>query len=492
MAKKRSQCRSKSCVRSRKRRIRVDNKEVLPDDNRQNNSRVSVFEDYLYVQNWLFEKEFYRFLSTLRRPLPVCFRIRDNFEDYGFQQLLHEERAHDQARQMPGGAWQLPSSALQAYPRIRQWLSTQTAQGHISRQEFVSMIPVLLLDIQSHHTVLDLCASPGSKTIQAVDALYANTTTSEQQPTGFVMANELDPRRAYVLAHRCQATLGERMKSLAVVNHNATKFPNVLAPLRRISSSPKERPFDRIICDVPCSGDGTLRKDTKVWRTWHPSYGIQLHALQVRIAKRGIALLRMGGMMTYSTCSFHPIENEAVVAALLETGCVEVVACDCVRSLKGIRRRQGLTEWKVLDDDCHQVASHSDRPDWPSTLWANRKHHRSLQRCIRMVPHDNDSGGFFIALLRKIQEFPAIGGSDAKTEASAPVAGMVTPQAEHHKLFPVKDHNEKDAKVFTRGPTGKRQFQIANSLAHCLTNTPGSDKINLVYAGHNDEKMVAP
>jgi 16S rRNA C967 or C1407 C5-methylase (RsmB/RsmF family) len=65
------------------------------------------------------------------------------------------------------------------------------------------------------------------------------------------------------------------------------------------------------------SGDGTMRKNPDVWRRWHPQTAIALHKLQVKIAKRGVELLRPGGVMVYSTCSFNPIEDEAIVAQLL-------------------------------------------------------------------------------------------------------------------------------------------------------------------------------
>ena len=305
-----------------------------------------------------------------------------------------------------------------------------------------------------------------------------------ETPTGFVIANELDPRRAYVLAHRCRATLSQRLESVAITCHNACKFPNIEAQLHRNVSlgtpSGSTRPFDRIICDVPCSGDGTLRKDFKVWKTWHPEYGIGLHTLQMRIAKRGIALLKIGGLMTYSTCSFHPIENEAVVAALLRTNCVELVAADDL--LPGIRYRAGLMHWKVLDDNCQEKSPNSRR-DWPSTLWPpnDKEIAKELPKCVRMIPQDNDTGGFFIALLRKIKEFPT---------PSAPCCDnrqkMVTPQANHHKLFPVSQQATKDSKhcVFVRSPTGKRQFHLSPSLASALTERPGSSKLNIVYTGH--------
>jgi len=197
----------------------------------------------------------------------VCFRIRQSgcgAVAKDFQDLVLQEKIQHQVKQLPGNSWQLPSDTVFSCPKIRQWLTKNTLAGTLSRQEFVSMIPVLLLGIQSHHRVLDLCASPGSKTIQAVDALYDDHATSLEE-RGFIMANERDPSRAYVLAHRCKETLAERMTSVAIVNHDACKLPNMLAPLQKADSPAKERPFDRVICDVPCSGDGTCRKDTKAW-----------------------------------------------------------------------------------------------------------------------------------------------------------------------------------------------------------------------------------
>lgn len=77
--------------------------------------------------------------------------------------------------------------------------------------------------------------------------------------------------------------------------------------------------YDRVLCDVPCSGDGTLRKAPDIWRRWVASNGNGLHLLQLRIALQAAHQLRIGGRMVYSTCTFNPVEDEAVVA--------EVSAC---------------------------------------------------------------------------------------------------------------------------------------------------------------------
>lgn len=97
----------------------------------------------------------------------------------------------------------------------------------------------------------------------------------------------------------------------------------------RIESDGSPLSYDRVVCDVPCSGDGTIRKNPTVWSRWHPGVVNGLHHLQHEIARRGLALLSAGGLMAYSSCAMNPAENEAVVARLLEEagGELEVVEC---------------------------------------------------------------------------------------------------------------------------------------------------------------------
>ena len=73
-----------------------------------------------------------------------------------------------------------------------------------------------------------------------------------------------------------------------------------------------------MLADVPCSGDGTIRKDPSVLPRWSPAVSNQIHATQLEIGWRAVQLLRVGGVLAYSTCSLNPVEDEAVVAALLQ------------------------------------------------------------------------------------------------------------------------------------------------------------------------------
>eukprot|EP00977_Amphora_coffeiformis_P018360 scaffold6420_cov168-Amphora_coffeaeformis.AAC.38 len=468
-SRKRGRCRSKSVVRSRKRKM--SRSPVAPDgaaSRFQNHPPMTTFEGYLRTENFLAGDEHGTLIRSLRSPLPTSFRVRSDQAHEELKDFIRQRSV--EAYSIPGikGAWQVYRES----PAMKEWLTSKTISGEVSRQEFVSMIPVLLLQVTSHHRVLDLCASPGSKTTQAVDDMYAGGAS----PSGFCIANELNPKRAWILSHRCKA-LGERQRSLAVVVHNAARFPNAEAELHdRSKCSP--RPYDRIICDVPCSGDGTLRKDLKAWKVWHPSFGISLHPLQVRIAKRGIALLKVGGIMTYSTCSFHPIENEAVVTALLKTGCVDILPT----KLDGIAFRPGLSHWRVLDDELEEVCRGEDVVGYPDSLWppSDREIAERLAHCVRMVPHDNDTGGFFIAVLKKLRDFDA---PEKPIKIRKPI---VTPTASHHKLYQRSSEcqiSEEDCVTVRRSPNGKRLFRLSPPLADHLMQRPGSDKLNIAYAG---------
>ena len=114
--------------------------------------------------------------------------------------------------------------------------------------------------------------------------------------------------------------------------------------------------FDRILCDVPCSGDGTLRKNPDLWKKWNPGHAFSLQSIQLRIATRGIQLLAPGGLMVYSTCSINPIENESVVAQLLQTFEGQISLVDISDKLPGLRTTPGLTKWSIIAKN-HEIYS---------------------------------------------------------------------------------------------------------------------------------------
>lgn len=122
-------------------------------------------------------------------------------------------------------AWQLNLSRrdirrTEANFRLHNFLVGETDAGFVSRQEVVSMIPPLALDVQPHHKVLDMCAAPGSKTAQLIEALHKDGLA---MPSGMVVANDADNKRCYMLVHQAK-----RLNSpcLLVTNHDASAMPN--------------------------------------------------------------------------------------------------------------------------------------------------------------------------------------------------------------------------------------------------------------------------
>jgi 16S rRNA C967 or C1407 C5-methylase (RsmB/RsmF family) len=126
-----------------------------------------------------------------------------------------------------------------------------------------------------------------------------------QMPSGFVIANEIDVSRCDKLT---QNLMEFSSPCSILVNHDGQDFPDFL------DGNNKPVKYDRIVCDVPCSGDGTIRKNPNIWHGWHPGKGNGRHLLQYNIIERGVELLDIGGVLAYSSCSMNPVENEAVLA----------------------------------------------------------------------------------------------------------------------------------------------------------------------------------
>jgi len=298
---------------------------------------------------------------------------------------------------MPGEqAWQMPfSRGKPPDDYTKRMMTILHDSGRITRQEAASMLPVEILAISDETVVLDMCAAPGSKTTQVAEKLL---------PNGFVIANEPVPSRANML----------------ISNRARLALHNVLINQqdgRHIGRIP-EPGYDAIIADVPCSGSATTRKNVKVWEKWQPLDGRSLFTLQVTIAERGARALRPGGKFVYSTCSIDPVENEAVVAELLRR-CPWMELVEITEdSLPGLKLHDGLSTWDIIDD-AGRVVTISDHI--PRLSGLKLAHLSPLQRqsvdahadrleeefiasqlplSKRLYHMDNDTGGFFVALLR--------------------------------------------------------------------------------------------
>jgi len=346
------------------------------------------------------------------------------------------------------------------FKKFQNYLVAENTVGNISRQEAVSMIPPLLMDIESHHTVLDMCAAPGSKTAQLVEMIHngeeaavvnAAAGPGEGNPTkdgerggrasGLVIANDADYKRSHMLIHQTKRL---NSPNLIVTNHDATMYPSL------IISGPDETvkqyiKFDRILADVPCTGDGTARKNYNIWKDWNPHNAFNLHNIQIRILIRGLQMLKVGGRLVYSTCSMNPIENEAVVQAAIDRcgGLEKVGIVDVSDRLPELQRRPGIKGgWKVMDKDqawystFDEVLKNEDGKDsrtnritrsmFPTET--EKSHEDSsripLERCIRVYPHLQDTGGFFITVLEKKEEIRHIKPEEPREKQIAAPANV--------------------------------------------------------------------
>ena len=326
------------------------------------------------------EEERQRWITALKSILPAAFRIGtavheglrerlekeldDHFgkeveiivQPKGGDRLIKELNLKPEAKMIAPArkipyiphAYQLSvdRKTLRSNPGLEpfhEWLKIQTEAGFITRQETVSMIPPIVLDPKPENLVLDMCAAPGSKTSQLLEVVNMPAHLNDHEPSGCVVANDSDTKRAYMLVHQLR-----RINSPAffITTCDAQFFP-----LLRDENHPTEGIFDRVLCDVPCSGDGTSRKNPGIWKKWNNLNAYGLHTLQLGIALKGARLTKVGGYMCYSTCSMNPMENESVVAELLRAseGSLELV--ERRGELPGLFARPGMETWKVLCED---------------------------------------------------------------------------------------------------------------------------------------------
>uniref|UniRef100_A0A672TK81 tRNA (cytosine(34)-C(5))-methyltransferase n=1 Tax=Strigops habroptila TaxID=2489341 RepID=A0A672TK81_STRHB len=388
-----------------------------------------LFERYYRELGIVPDGEWGDFMAALREPLPATLRITGYrshareilhcLKEKYFRELQHLE-VDGQKIEMPQSlswypeelAWHtnLSRKILRKSPQLEkfhQFLVSETECGNISRQEAVSMIPPLLLNVNPHHKILDMCAAPGSKTAQLIEMLHADM--NDPFPKGFVIANDVDNKRCYLLVHQAK-----RLNSpcIMVVNHDASSIPNLQID---VDGRKEVLFYDRILCDVPCSGDGTMRKNIDVWKKWTTQNSLQLHGLQLRIATRGVEQLAEGGRMVYSTCSLNPIENEAVIASLLEKSQGALELADVSSELPGLKRMPGITKWKVMLKDGQWFEEWKDVPSNRQTqirptMFPVKDEEKlkamNLERCLRILPHHQNTGGFFVAVLIKKSPMP--------------------------------------------------------------------------------------
>src|SRR3990167_11054259 len=162
-------------------------------------------------------------------------------------------------------------------------------------QEAASMLPVALLDPKPGERILDMSAAPGSKTTQIA---------AKMQGRGVLIANDIQEKRLW--------TLKSALHRSGVTNVIVTKKGG-----QWFGKHMTER-FNRVLCDVPCTAQGTVRKDSDALNYFGQENIEKMARLQGQLLEAAIHAAKVGGRIVYSTCTLTPEENEGTVLSVLE------------------------------------------------------------------------------------------------------------------------------------------------------------------------------
>lgn len=219
-------------------------------------------------------------------------------------------------------------------------------------QEPSAMIAASLLNPQPGEKILDLCAAPGGKSTQAAARLGGE---------GLLVSNEIHPARAKILSQNI-----ERMgiRNAVVTNEDSGRLTQYFPVF-----------FDGIIVDAPCSGEGMFRKDETAVVEWSPENVRHCAERQQEILENAAMMLKPGGRLVYSTCTFAPEEDEQAIGHFLEAH--PEFTIEKTPDYPGLSR--GIPDWGAGVTD-------------------------GIEKTVRIWPHRTEGEGHYAALLRKMGE----------------------------------------------------------------------------------------
>ena len=225
-------------------------------------------------------------------------------------------------------------------------------RGYFYIQDLASIMPVLALSPKPREIILDLCASPGSKTTYLADLM---------KNSGTIIANEKIPIRLRILAINLQKS----GVSNTIITRESGEV--LCKKLRHAGFS-----FDKILIDAPCSGEGTFCSDPESILRWNIKTISKYASLQKRLLESALQVLKPKGTLIYSTCTHSPEENELVLQHLIDKFNIKIKPFKLP-----LKTRPGITNWK------------------------GKKLDSQIKHTHRIYPQDNNTHGFFIARLRR-------------------------------------------------------------------------------------------
>ena len=235
-------------------------------------------------------------------------------------------------------------------PGERPGLHPFHAAGLYYLQEPSAMAAAQALAVRPGELVLDLAAAPGGKSTQLA-AMLADE--------GLLVANDVNGARARELSRNMERW-GSRVSLVT------SEAPSALA-------NHWGGVFDAVLLDAPCSGEGMFRKTGPALEQWTPQLVESCALRQEELLETAARLVRPGGRLVYSTCTFEPLENERVIAAFLDAH----------------------REWELAPTGLPGIDS--GRPEWAGSFARAAE----LERAARIWPHRSSGEGHFVALLRR-------------------------------------------------------------------------------------------
>lgn len=216
-------------------------------------------------------------------------------------------------------------------------------------QEPSAMTPASVIPVEEGDRVLDICAAPGGKSTELAAKLSG---------TGVLVSNDISASRAKALLKNLEVF---GATNALIISEAPYKLSERFAGY-----------FDKILIDAPCSGEGMFRKSNSMITAWENNGNQLFSDLQISILKEVVKMLKPGGKILYSTCTFAPLENEKSVEYLL--------SLDDSLSICDFSKYEGF-------DDGH--------PEWSETG------NEDLIKCARLWPHKIEGEGHFVALVKK-------------------------------------------------------------------------------------------
>lgn len=239
-------------------------------------------------------------------------------------------------------------------------------------QEPSAMTPASVLPVMPGEHVLDLCAAPGGK---------ATALGAKLAGEGLLVANDISASRAKALLKNLEIF---GIRNSFVTNAYPAKLAEQFAGA-----------FDKILVDAPCSGEGMFRKDLANARVWSLEKVKECAKTQHEIVRQAVSMLRPGGLLLYSTCTFSPEENEQTIASLL----------------------QEYPEMQLVELPWYEGFAHG-RPELANG-------NPELTKCVRIFPHRMAGEGHFLALLYKKKD----GEADTELRLSEMMEGQLSDSA---------------------------------------------------------------